>query len=204
MLSLREQIHRDPVGEVRHRRGAVTYHQNFRRPRHHINTDRAIHAALGRGDVGIAGADDLVDLRHRLRAIRKRTDRLRAADGERAVDTGKRGRRQHQRGLFASWHRYHHHDFLNAGDLCRQCVHQRRRWVCRFAARNIDPDTVERSHLLAKQRAVLVNIVPRLRQLLLMIRTHARCRLLERVALRCWQRRQSALHLSARELEFRD
>src|SRR5258705_4346387 len=31
VLGLREQIHRDPVGEVGRRRGAVTYHQDFRR-----------------------------------------------------------------------------------------------------------------------------------------------------------------------------
>ena len=78
VLGLREQIHRDPV-----RIGAaVGDHQDLRRAGDHVDADRAEHAPLGRGDVGVAGADDLVDLRDRRRAVGERRDRLRAADRE--------------------------------------------------------------------------------------------------------------------------
>jgi hypothetical protein len=61
VLGLREQVHRHPVGVG----GAVADHEDFRRAGDHVDADRAEHAALGRGHVGIARADDLVDLRQR-------------------------------------------------------------------------------------------------------------------------------------------
>ena len=59
VLGLREQVHRDPVRIG----GAVAQHQDFRRAGDHVDADRAEHAALGGGHVGVAGADDLVDRR---------------------------------------------------------------------------------------------------------------------------------------------
>ncbi len=55
----REQIGGDPVRII----GAVGDDENFRRPGDGIDADLAEHLALGRGDIGIAGADDLVDRR---------------------------------------------------------------------------------------------------------------------------------------------
>ena len=65
-------------------RAAVGDHQDLGRPGDHVDADRAEHAPLGRRDVGVAGADDLVDRRDRRGAVGERRDRLRAADGERA------------------------------------------------------------------------------------------------------------------------
>ena len=93
MLGLREEVHRDPVGIGR----AVADHQDLGRPGHHVDADRAEHAALRRGDVGVARADDLVDRGNGRGAVGERADRLRAADREHAVDAGELRGRKHQR-----------------------------------------------------------------------------------------------------------
>ena len=79
MLGLAEQIGGDPVGIV----GAVGDHQDFRRPGDGIDADLAEHFALGGGDLGIAGAHDLVHRRDAFGAIGQRRHRLRPADADR-------------------------------------------------------------------------------------------------------------------------
>ena len=59
MLRLAQQIGGDPVRIV----GAIGDHQDFRRPGDAVDADLAEHFALGGGDIGIAGADDLVHRR---------------------------------------------------------------------------------------------------------------------------------------------
>jgi hypothetical protein len=76
--------------------------QHFRRPGNHVDADRAEHAALRACDIGVARADDLVDLRNALRAVGQRRHRLRAADGEHTIHTGDRRGSQHQRIAFAA------------------------------------------------------------------------------------------------------
>ena len=93
MLGLREEIHRDPVGV-----GAlVRDDEDLGRAGDHVDADGAEHAALGRGDIGVAGSADLVDRRNRGRAVGERRDRLRAADREGARDPGEMRGREHQR-----------------------------------------------------------------------------------------------------------
>ena len=81
MLGLRQQIGGDPVGIA----GVVGDDEHFRGAGDHVDADLAEHLPLGRGDIGIAGADDFRDRRDRRRAIGERRHRLRAAD---AIDLG--------------------------------------------------------------------------------------------------------------------
>ena len=53
---------------------------DFRRAGDHVDADDAEHAALGGGDIGVAGTDDLGDRRDALGSVGERGDRLRAAD----------------------------------------------------------------------------------------------------------------------------
>ena len=76
MLGLRQEIGGNPVGIA----GAVGDHEHFRRTGDHVDADLAEHQPLCRGDIGIAGADDLCDRRDGRGAPGQRGDRLRAAD----------------------------------------------------------------------------------------------------------------------------
>ena len=66
-------------------------------PGDHVDADRAEHLALGGGDIGVAGADDLGDRADGFRTVGQRGDRLRAADAVDFVDAGEVGGHQHQR-----------------------------------------------------------------------------------------------------------
>ena len=168
MLGLAEQVHRHPVG----RRRAVGEDQDLARPGDHVDADRAEDAPLGARDVGVAGAGDLVDGRDRRRAVGERADRLRAADGEQAVDAGERGRGEDERGC-ARRRRRAEMPSLRAGigatmtisptpaTLRRHRVHQHARRIRRLAARHVDADALDRRHLLAEQAAVAVAVAPR-------------------------------------------
>jgi hypothetical protein len=149
VLGLRKEVHRHPVGVGL----TIADDQYLRRAGDHVDADDAEDAALGRGDVGVAGADDLVDLRNGLRAIGQCRDRLRAADGEYAVDAGQRCGSQYQRVLLARRRRYDHDQFADAGDARRNGVHQHRRRVRGLAAGHVEADAVERRDLLAKHGA---------------------------------------------------
>ena len=80
----------------------------------------AEHAPLRRGDVGVAGTDDLVDRGHGRGAVGERADRLRAADREHAVDAAQRRGREHERIALAARRRHHHDDLAHARDLRRR------------------------------------------------------------------------------------
>ena len=81
VLGLGQQVGGDPVRIV----GAVRDDEDFRRPGDGVDADPAEHLALGGGDIGVAGPDDLVDGRdgracHRPappRPARRRRDRSR-------------------------------------------------------------------------------------------------------------------------------
>ena len=140
MLGLGQKVGGDPVRIV----AAVGDHQHFRRPGDHVDADRAEHLALGGGDIGIAGADDLGDRPDRLGAIGKGGDRLRAADAVDLRNAGDIGRHQHQRIDDAARRRHHHDDALDAGHPGRHGVHQHRARIARRAARHIEPDRLDR------------------------------------------------------------
>ncbi len=75
VLGLREEVRSDEprVGLV------VRDDEDFARAGDRVDRDRAEDEALRARDVEVSGANDLVDARDRLRAVRERGDRLRAA-----------------------------------------------------------------------------------------------------------------------------
>ena len=89
MLRLTEQISRDIawIGFF------IRDDQYLARARDHVDGNGAEHLLLRFRDKGVAGADDLVDLRDRFRAVSQRRDRLRAADLEDLIHArdGRRG-----------------------------------------------------------------------------------------------------------------
>ena len=122
MLGLREQIHRNPVGIG----FAIAHHQNFGRAGNHVNADYAEHHAFGGGDIGVARAGNLVDFGNGASAIGQRRHRLRAADGEHAIHTGNRRRRQHHVVEFTIGRGHDHDQLRHTGDLGGNSIHQHR------------------------------------------------------------------------------
>ena len=80
MLGLREQVERDPIRI----RACVGDHQDFGHAGDHVDAHGSEHASLRGGDVRVAGSANLVDRGNRRGTVRKRRDRLRAADREHA------------------------------------------------------------------------------------------------------------------------
>ena len=81
VLGLRQQVGGDPVGIA----GVVGDHQHLGGAGDHVDADFPEHEALGGGDIGIAGADDLGHRRDGGGAIGQSGHGLRAAD---AIDLG--------------------------------------------------------------------------------------------------------------------
>jgi hypothetical protein len=120
VLGLGEKVRGDPGRIV----VAVRDHHDLRGARHHVDADLAIDLALCRGDIGVAGADDLGDGRDGFGAVGERGDGLCPADPIDLVHAGKLGRHQHQRVEHTLWRRHGHDDAGNARDLRRKRVHQ--------------------------------------------------------------------------------
>ena len=156
VFSLREEVHRHPVRIAR----AIGDNKDFRRTGHHVDTDDAEYPALGCGDIGVAGADDLVHLRHGLRTVGQRADRLGTAHGEYAVDAGQAGSGQHQLVVLATWRRDDHDQLLDTSHLGRNRVHQHRRRIGGLTARHVEADTVERGDHLAEHGAIGLGVGP--------------------------------------------
>ena len=140
VLGLRQQIGGDPGRIV----VPVGDDEDFRRPGDHVDPDPAEDPPLGRRDIGVARADDLVDRRDRRGAVGQRRDRLRPADPVDLVDAGQARRRQHQRVEHAVRRRHRHREPLDAGDPGRDRVHQHRGRIRRGAARDIKADRRDR------------------------------------------------------------
>ena len=121
MFRLREQI----GGDENRVAGRVGDHEDLGGSGDHIDRDHAENLLFGFCDEGVAGADDLVDLRDALGAVGERGDRLRASDLENAVDARDVGGGE-DRGIDLSVlaGRRHHHDGFAAGDLGGDRVHQ--------------------------------------------------------------------------------
>ena len=113
VFGLRKEVHRHPF----RRCAAVRDDEDFRGAGDHVDADHAKHAPLGCGNIGVTGANDLVDLRHGLRPVSQRPDRLCAADAEHAINPDQRRRRQHQRIPFAARRGHNHDQFADPGDL---------------------------------------------------------------------------------------
>ncbi len=164
VLGLRHQIDGD------HRRvGRLIGHDaHLRRTGDHVNPHVAGNDLLRSGNECVARAGDLGDRLDRLGAVGQRGHGLRASDG---VDF----RNARQAACFE-----HHgidgavlggrgdaHDALDAGNGCRQGVHEHRRGIQRAAARHVNADAFERRDLRADERAVLSNAEPGLLDLAL-------------------------------------
>jgi hypothetical protein len=89
VLGLAEQVERDPVGVV----VGVGDHEDFGGACDHVDADLAEHAPLGGGDIGVAGAGDLVHRGDAFGAVGQCRNRLRPADPVDFVDPGQAGRR---------------------------------------------------------------------------------------------------------------
>ena len=179
VLGLREQVHCHPVGM----RAVVGDHQDLRRTGDHVDADDAEHAPLRGRDVRIAGTDDLVDLRNRLGAVRKRADRLRAPNRNDTIDPRDVRGGEHQRIALARGCRHHHDQLADARYARRDCIHQHRRRIRRLAAGDVKSDAFERRHLLSQSRAIVLCVRPRRKQLMLVKGADALRRGVERVAL---------------------
>ena len=122
MLGLAEQVGGDPFRIVL----AIGHHQDFRRPGDGVDAHLAEHLALGGGDIGITGADNLVHGGNLCGAISQRRNGLRSAY---AIDVGYPcpfGGRQHQGIDAAATGGRDHDDARYAGDLGGYGVHQHR------------------------------------------------------------------------------
>ena len=119
VLRLRQKIGGDKAGIG----AAVGEDHHFARPRDHVDADDPEHPPLGRRDIGVAGADDLVDRGDCLRPIGERGDRLRAADPVDLVHAGDARRGQRQRIDAAVRRRHDHRQAAAARDLGRHGVH---------------------------------------------------------------------------------
>ena len=140
MFGLRQKIGGDPIRIA----GPVGEDQNLGRSGDHVDTDLAENDALGRGDVGIARADDLGDRSDGRGAIGQRRDRLGAADAIDFVDAGQLCRCQYKRRQKATGCRHHHDEARHAGDLRRHRVHQHGRRIGGRSARYVQPHRLDR------------------------------------------------------------
>ena len=141
MLGLREQIRGDEIGA----RGRVGNHKHFAGSGKHVDIDLPEHRALGQHHEQISRPDDFFDRRDRLRAISQRADGLRAAEPVNFFDAQYLAGAQHpvaERAVFGA--RRHDHQFLHAGHLRRDGVHQHTRRIRRGAAGNIKPRAAQR------------------------------------------------------------
>ena len=124
------------------------------RPRQPVDPDEARHLALGLGDVGVAGADDAVDPRDRLRPVGHgphglSAARLRHMCGAGPLSRVKDGRRDRAVGL--RWRAKD--DLFNPGHDRGHDGHADRRRINGAAARHVAADARERPHDLAEPDA---------------------------------------------------
>ena len=112
VLGLRHEVDRDERGH----RGLVGEHEDLGGAGEHVDAHVAHDELLGGGHVRVAGADDLVDARDGLGAVRERGDRLRAADLVDLVDAGLGGGGERVRVHGAVGRgRHDHRDLVDAG-----------------------------------------------------------------------------------------
>ena len=141
MLGLREQVRGDPIRLI----GAIGDHQDLGGARDHVDADGAEDQALGGGDIGVAGAHDLVHRRNRLGAVGERGDGLRPAHPIDLCDACDLGGGHHRRVERAIRRRHDHGDALHAGDARGDRVHQHGARIGGRAAGHVEPDRVQRA-----------------------------------------------------------
>ncbi len=168
VLGLGEQVGGDPGRVV----GGVGDDHDLGGAGQGVDADDAVEPALGGGDVGVAGADDLVHRPDRPGAEGQRRAGLRPADAPDLGDAGFARRRQHRRLQLAG--RRDHGDAVDAGDLGRHRVHQHGRGIGGPPARHIDPHRLQRRPAPAELDAGLVDEARVRRPLALVVAADAR------------------------------
>ncbi|MGY3406296.1 hypothetical protein ACVWZV_002409 [Bradyrhizobium sp. GM5.1] len=181
VLSLGQQVGGNPVGIA----GVIGDDEHLGGTRDHVDADLAEDQPLCRGDICIAGADDLGDGRDRRGAMGERGHRLRTADAIDLGDATKLCRRQHQRIELAVGRGHHHDETRHAGDLCRHRIHQHRGRIGRGAAGHVEAGGFDRGVAPAELDAELIGEALVLRQLAAVIGLDAIARELERIQRRC-------------------
>ena len=161
VLGLGQQIGGDPPGVV----GAVGEDQDFRRAGNHVNAHGAEHLALGRGDVGVSGADDFIDGRDGGGSIGQGADGLSATDAINFVDAGDPGGGQNQGAQGARRRRDHHGKAVHSRHTCRQGVHQDRGRIGCRASRYVKTDRRDRRPAVSQSQSRVVHVVQVVRTL---------------------------------------
>ncbi len=87
MFGLGQQVSSDPGGARR----IIGDDHRFGRSGQPVDTDHAVHLALGQGDEQVAGTKDFIYRADAAGAVRQRGDGLRAADGVHFLDSQQRG-----------------------------------------------------------------------------------------------------------------
>ena len=152
MFGLRDQVGGDVGGAA-----AIAGDHDFSGSGEHVDGAVEGDEALGRGDVEIAGADDLVDARDGFSAVGERRDGVGAAGAIELGDAEQvRGRERFRGGLGRD-----ENDALHARDLRGDGGHQQRGWKRVAAAGNIAADRSERANKLAGGEARTGGLCPR-------------------------------------------
>ena len=175
VLGLRQQIRRDPRGI----RGCVGDDDDLGRSCDHIDADLSENLPLGRGDIGIAGTDDLGNSADRPGAVGERGNCLRATNPIDFVHAAQRRGCEHQRRNLALRCRHDHHDALDPRDLGGDGVHQHGRRVGSRATGHVKPHGRDGRPAPAEPDALLILEKLVLRLLALMESPDARGRELE-------------------------
>ncbi|MPN11428.1 hypothetical protein SDC9_158729 [bioreactor metagenome] len=147
MFGLRQEIrrHRLRIGAV------VGDHHDLRRPRHHVDGDLSVDQLLGRGDISVAGTDDLLHLADGRRPVRQCGNPVDAAQPVNLRDPGDAHRVQHRRMHVAvPSRRRDRDDFLHSRRTRDPGGVNHRRNQRRRAARDIDADPFHRGELFAE------------------------------------------------------
>ena len=140
VLGLRDEVGGDVGGAA-----ALAGDDDFSGAGKHVDGAVEGDEAFGRGDVEIAGADDLVDARDGFGSVGERGHGVRAAEAIELGDAEQmRGGQRFRRGLGRD-----NHDALDARDLRGNCGHQQRGWQRMTAAGHIAADRAERANKLA-------------------------------------------------------
>jgi hypothetical protein len=114
-------------GDINRIGGTVNDEQNLTRAGDGIDIDLAKHHTLRRRDENISRADNLIDFWNGLRAISQRRHRLRSADAKNFIHAG--NVRSRKNDVTLAPYRRGHDDLFNAGDFCRNRVHQHGRRI---------------------------------------------------------------------------
>ena len=144
MLGLGEQVGGAERGGGR----LVGDHYSFARAVEGVDADLAEDGSFRQRDEDVAGAADLVDLGDAGCAVRKCSDRLRAAHAVDAIDASDVRRDELDRrhaAVFAGGRGDQH--LFDSGDAGRDCGHQHGRRIDDSRARRVDADTAQRRRL---------------------------------------------------------